>query len=136
MKHRKSWSRHQAELAEPQQDGALSGDSSEDPPSETKLKGRIGSVAPWLLTAGDEPNSAESRAYSGRCSILFVFLFMFATHSKGHQQSTVSVENLQDALLLVSNNLFKKFSLWRMLFLEDRPTNIFVALYGPSGPIF
>ena len=134
MKHRKSWSRHQAELTEPQQDGALSGDSSEDPPSE-KPNSREG-LALCLLTAGDEPNSAESRAYSGRCSILFVFLFMFATHSKGHQQSTVSVENLQDALLLVSNNLFKKFSLWRMLFLEDRPTNIFVALYGPSGPIF
>ena len=46
MKHRKSWSRHQAELAEPQQDGALPGDSSEDPPSE-KPNSREG-LALWL----------------------------------------------------------------------------------------
>ena len=136
----------QVELAEGQQDATLPGDSSESPPTigEAKLKGRIGFVVTygWRWT--------ELRGIAclftpplllRRILFVFVFLFVFGYFCYPQQRSSAECcvgREFQDPLLLVSNKLFGKLLvLWRMLSLEDRPTNIFVAsINGPSGPIF
>ena len=93
METQEVWSRHQAELAEPQQSRRPVGESSEDPPTigETKLKGRIDFVVTygWRWT--------ELRGIAclftpplllRRILFLFVFLFVFGHFCFSQQRSS------------------------------------------------